>query len=57
MRMCRLAGGRVSADPEEDELVGVSLQFVDGDDKAEIVQKEELKLQLIELVQRESSNL
>lgn len=52
MRVDRKPRLRVSTDPEEDELVGVVLELGDGNDEAEVVEEEELKLKLVQLVQR-----
>lgn len=57
MRVRRLAGGGVATDPEEDQLIGVALQLIDGDDEAEVIKEEELQLQLVQLVEGESSDL
>lgn len=55
--MGRDAGGRIATHPEEDELIGVVLQLGDGDDEAKVVEKEELQLELVELVQRKTADL
>lgn len=47
----------VPADPEEDELVRVALQLVEGDDEAEVVQEEELQFELVELREGEATDL
>lgn len=56
-RRRRRVRSSVPTDPEQDELIRVTLQLVRRDLETEIVQEEELELELVQFVQRQSTDL
>lgn len=58
---CRRGGSgirrAVPSDPIQDQLIGVALQLVDRDLEPEIVQQQELQLELVQFVERQTSDL